>query len=511
MPQRLNVICDQLQVLQKPKAPLLLFAANLCIVFVSYCLFAHTHFTTDSYAHMEMTAETVAGIHISGGRWLNALIVLAMDALGIRSVLDQQFGFTVLVIVLAFCATLLVCRVKSSLQLCTTKKIVLFNCVFLISFVNVFTAELFYYPEATVLYACGILLATIPVFILTKTWSLRRILVSCSLLILSISVYQAFFESFIILSLGIMLIQNDFRFSKPALFKTLKALLVGMSGVIIAVPLSSLVIMLLGVSKQERFIQFDPDMLLVNIKNVFWFHHYYFFSAGMFSVVLRTLCLCILIVLAIQLVLRIREKRFLDFLFIVALLAGSYVLVFTPHFFAQAFWPAPRTLVPFFSWLSLVAITALSISEKELFRSVIISSCVFFLCLNIFWIQQIAANQLILNAMDRQYASRIIEEIEKYEESSGYTVTRFAYSFDAWQTPGHTGYTWLSIYNIGDSARHTSWSMPGLLHYVSGRQFESIPMDKKVFDQFFAGKDWDSFVPEEQMYFIDNTLYLVCY
>jgi len=511
MPQRQNVIYNQLQVLQKLKTPLSIFAANLCIVLVSYCLFAHTHFTTDSYAHMEMTAETVAGLHISGGRWFNALIVLAMDTLGIHRVLDQQFGFTVFVIVLAFCATLLVCRVKSLLEPCTTKKIVLFNCIFLISFVNVFTAELFYFPEATVLYACGILLATIPVFILTKTWSIRRIFVSCSLLVLSISVYQAFFESFIILSLGIMLIQNDFRFSKAALFKTLKTLLVGISGVIIAVPLSSLVIKLLGVSKQERFIQLDPDILLTNIKNVFYFHRYYFFSAGTFSVVLSTICLCILIVLAIQLVMRIREKRFLDFLFIVALLAGSYILVFTPHFFGQTFFPAPRTLVPFFSWLSLVIITALSISKKELFYSVIVSGCVLFLCLNIFWIQQIAANQLVLNAMDRQYAARIIEEIEKYEESSGYTVTRFGYSLDALLTPGYSDYTWLSIYNIGDSARHTSWSMPGLLHFVSGRQFESIPMDKKVFDQYFAGKDWDRFVPEEQMYFIGNTLYLVCY
>ena len=50
-----------------------------------------------------------------------------------------------------------------------------------------------------------------------------------------------------------------------------------------------------------------------------------------------------------------------------------------------------------------------------------------------------------------------------------------------------------------------------LIQYVSGRDLERIPMPEDILAEYFEGKDWDSFVSDEQMVFDGDTLYIVTY
>ena len=50
--------------------------------------------------------------------------------------------------------------------------------------------------------------------------------------------------------------------------------------------------------------------------------------------------------------------------------------------------------------------------------------------------------------------------------------------------------------------------MQGLMYYVSGRHFDVTYMNDEDGNRVFNNQDWNTYVPEEQLIFKGDTLYL---
>ena len=102
--------------------------------------------------------------------------------------------------------------------------------------------------------------------------------------------------------------------------------------------------------------------------------------------------------------------------------------------------------------------------------------------------------------------------IDKYEKETGNNVTHIALQHDISPVWSHEAVRF-SAFDTGVRALVVTWSVRGLL-YLAGYPrplLQPARMDEEIFNTHFAGRNWDRFVPEEQMYFRDNTLYLMLY
>lgn len=135
-----------------------------------------------------------------------------------------------------------------------------------------------------------------------------------------------------------------------------------------------------------------------------------------------------------------------------------------------------------------------------------------FFIFHIYSTQTKVADQLISNRVDEQILDCIQAEIERYESEKGIEITEIACRLtpDAqYQSP------YLNLQS--DTSAHDrkimfdAWSNVEALNYFEDEYYEEVEMTDEEYDKYFGGKSWDTYVPEEQLVFIDNRLYWAIY
>lgn len=130
------------------------------------------------------------------------------------------------------------------------------------------------------------------------------------------------------------------------------------------------------------------------------------------------------------------------------------------------------------------------------------------LSVNWFSSTELYKEQVIVNAIDQADTKFYYSLIKKYELETGVEVTKIARGFDTNPTRVLSGTT--SSKSINERAMNTSWGFRDIFPFVTGRRFDVAEFDSAVYDQYFAGKDWDV-LSEEQVVCIGDTAYIVYY
>ena len=90
-----------------------------------------------------------------------------------------------------------------------------------------------------------------------------------------------------------------------------------------------------------------------------------------------------------------------------------------------------------------------------------------------------------------------LNEIDRYESETGNTVNTIVFGAD--QNPGP----------VAGNAFAADWGVAGIFDFVSGgRVFHAQKISEEEQTKHFQNKDWTDYVPDEQMVFEDDTLYL---
>ena len=135
-----------------------------------------------------------------------------------------------------------------------------------------------------------------------------------------------------------------------------------------------------------------------------------------------------------------------------------------------------------------------------------------YLCIQIVSCNTIMMNHYISNEEDLQVAREAYAQIQYYEQTTGKEIKHIA-----WCTDTNCENRYPNVYyqygQINERVlSQTAYCM--LVMATDNQRFTDealVPMKAEIYDQYFKGKNWDVFLPQEQMIFQGDTLYWCIY
>ena len=176
----------------------------------------------------------------------------------------------------------------------------------------------------------------------------------------------------------------------------------------------------------------------------------------------------------------------------------------------------PRTVLPFCALQAVDLLVALYFVDrarwsekwKRIAVKVSIALPILYLLVQIFFIQNIISNRMVSNTLDELYANAVLDYIDREEALTGVQVNKFGWTTDAY-APDYYEEVYYTRSEINSrNYRRVPYSLVEINARDRGRHFTHTPMDPEVYQKYFEGKDWDKFLPEEQVVIIDDTAYL---
>ena len=467
-------------------------------VLLAYGIFVRMHYSVDTYS---VFFEDNANIQLQNSRYLNFLIGSLFIELNINPVLYQCLFTVILILSLSWCTARGTYWVNSMINSNNDLKLrIIIWFIILVMFINVFVLEWFLYPEITLYYAIAILFAVEASMSILKNQTLKSYMLSFILLIMSLFSYQAVMPVFIIFYLSCVILDRNMQEKVKAVFG---GILVGALG-----SLSLIIIQKVFHIEGSRTASlslkniFENMYILLMFQKKLWIN-----QMGLF--LKYVLIGFILVIIAILFVKKrnIILKNIVQFLMILII---NYCIIFMPHLVSSSLWLAERTLVAFWVFISSIGIMAIWLVKDDNERYVIGAIYAVIVVLNIIFIWKIGINHFQSNFEDYQYVCQIEEKIEEYERTSGVDVKNIATCQDE-----NFQYSYSDIRYIYCDTNvkcfSVQWGDVAAINYYTGSNYKKIDMNNEIFEKYFKDKDWNAFYPDEQLIFVDDTLYICFY
>jgi hypothetical protein len=130
---------------------------------------------------------------------------------------------------------------------------------------------------------------------------------------------------------------------------------------------------------------------------------------------------------------------------------------------------------------------------------------------NVFHLQAISINQYANNRIDQEYALNVVNAIEDHENDTGETIKEIAFCFDSQPMYAYNGNIRYIVGDINMRAMWYSWTDTEIINYYAERSFKEVAMDESVYDIYFKDRNWNFFVPSEQLVFMGDVVYVAVY
>jgi len=479
---------------------LLFFLIMLCF----YGMLIQPHYATDSYS-VYFDSDNGA---LFSARYVAFLFIKILALFKINVIKTQSIWTFLSIFVASQAVYETVVAVSRFIKLKSKTIIVAISTAALLMTINIYILEWFLFPESVFPFILGMYI-TIRGALVWKEVDIRECILSFICVSIGLCCYQINIGFYVILSAVVIAIKNNDNLNKKSFFQTLKMLFIaGLAGIINIVFQKAINITLN--LKLERMASFSIEQFINNVIDILsqqddiWVTGSHLMK---YSMILFLVCLLFFfIITSVKLKL---NKNMYNFLLII----GSYVTCFIFSAVTYYVWLSPRTIACIFTFLSALSILVIDImNEHNMNKSIKVFSVILilFLISNYYTGQKIIIDHFINNKMDQHYALEIYDEIVSYENKSGNTVTTIYVGADS-------ELMWVNkevekkAYNVNERAYLNIWSDVNLINFVSGRQFIRKDMPEEFKREHFADKNWDEFLPQEQLYFENNILYWVKY
>ena len=493
-------------VFEKNRRQIVEFIFSLFVLTALFGGLIRRAYNADTITYM-VYAKDDADVRIRAGRYLVALFDVILYKLGIKT---TDFMPVLLILSLLVLALTMVVLLGVFKRFFSSENI-LFSAGFALAvglgFYNVLFSEYFMFTEVTFFYSVGFLMAVIGVKLFVesakgKAWAyLLFLLAACT--------YQyAVVFAAIVLAFYYMLL-NDFRWTKKAVVDELLGTILPMSTGIICM----ISIKIVG--------QIYPDLASVkpyttesiSSKLADVISSLLLFAKSSYTLIAAKYVPGIILLLSIGLCiyLLVKGKGIKEALFFAVVVLGSFVLMLVIPLLGTGFSFPPRMSFCIYLIQGLVIVTAMHLLKEGSAETFLKITA--YVVIGYVWIQMIACSfitsgRYVSNTLDKNYSRIILNEIEKYEERTGVTVTKLSVTNDlrapAFYEESRTYYGQINERIIGQSTR-------SLIEAIWGRHFEHGDFSQEVYDEYFAGKDWDFFDVNEQLVIVDDTAYLCVY
>ena len=501
------------------------FVVFALFVFLAFCVFLSTRFECDSYEHMGLTQLQTAELHLGGYRFIPAIFMWFYSLAGVLDIEAQLFNTVFLLICLALSITILFLALEKKLAPLSKAKLLLLAVAVALFYVNPFVSALALFPEAGAFIGAGFLFVTLAAVIAARRITVFNVLLSFVLLSAALGTYQPFIGFFAFASFSLLFAEYKLELNRTTITRSIYIVSMLAVGSVVNILFGKALVEIFDVAQHYRVGDFSLSVIFTNIKSILrqqgsvWNGMQHSMPKYLGLIILAFFLLSIVVCFCILSVRKMRAKQLRPGGFIGNALMSlgacvfCYASVFAPYLLTENVFFSTRAILSLFGVFLLLAVMLLSVSDSKRLHYAAFAGLSILLMFGVFAINKMGVSQLMVNALDREYAQEVSRQIKTYEKETGLSVTKIAMINDVaptYQYPYVERYC-APYYSFINSAKFVNWSQTMLIQYVSGRELERVPMPEDILAEHFADKDWAYFVPEEQIVFQWDTLYLVTY
>lgn len=463
------------------------YSVNLLLVLIFWGGYLRKSFNSDTVFHM-VVADADVRTRIEEGRYVVALGDYLLQKLGFRTTSNLSITMLITFLILAMAMWQLQDVFKQYMPDALWEKVGFYSGLNLV-FMNVLFSEIFMFGESSLYFAIGYWVAALGV----KYYTQKKYLLMLLMYGIAASAYQnAVVFAAIVLAFYIFM-DEELVLSRRAVIREL-------IGVAVCMGIGALnffsIKLLERLSESISFTKY-PGIGDLTDKLSDMFEHYMELNrsgGGIFPDLWFPLVFTVAL-WGLMLYSCIKEHKMSRLLFLLFVWAGSNVLIYVIPMLQEEFYFPPRLSFCFFLIQGLLLVVSYRINLDFLKRIATLSG-VFYLIIHLLFADFIVTNHFASNILDKIYVKMMYEEIVRYENETGITVTKLAVikDIDAPDSYEEIAYATGQI-----NERVLGTATFSLIQIVTNRSFEYIEVPQSVYDQYFKDKNWDYFDLNQQL------------
>lgn len=469
-------------------------------------LISSNHYSVDSFnLYYDMSPYW----HMQLGRYFNCGTILWALKFGVNQVVAQRVFMAIWVLTITI-AIYIIGEVFCELLNCKGKRSYVISAIISLSFINVFAMELMLFPEMAMVFMFSNLAIGILIYLAVSDMNnILKWVLFIWFTFVALGSYQSYIgiiETYVLVALFIK--YNDEI--KERYTNSASALVLGGFVSVANVLIVKVMISMNLIADSGRGASLTLSNILNNLVDVIQYQFSFWKNAdGILPNGIMPLILILIIVGFGYYVYKLSSMEKRIYIFVIVL--GCYVLAFAPHIIEKTLTLRPRSNIAVWSVISVLLILSYLNIQKINLKNIFSTIVAVFLLTNIFVMQDMIQNEASNNAIDITEAKLIAEYIFEYEKSTGNYVINIATCQDTEETY-YLSSTRYHNGELGGRILDTNYSNYRLIGYeLDGRNINLVEMDQKIYQEHFAGKNWDSLNLEEQLVFVGDTLYLAIY
>ncbi len=487
----------------------ILFLINLAAVMVFFfMLIFYKHYGVDDYCMI----EGVRNLHsnaLNNGRYALMLIYDIFILFDFSPVVYQRILGILFGVAMALCATDITRRICVLGRIEDRLSKILINLASLLLFLNVFMVEWFYFVLS---YAQWILAVVGAVYgaICISHDSFRKKAAGALLVLIAANSYQVILAHYAVLVMIFLYLKyknatEEFQFGK-LIKETLIAAVIAGGSMAVNMAVSGLLTSSGVIAAESRYnelsLSLDNVLSIILGQKRIWIGGFGLMPHGIY--LLMFVCFFGLYAGTCFL----RRPKAGEIVYSLLIFAGCVVVTFSPQLLVFSI--TPRNVVPVLALFSICLYFIAFWGEKYklLYKAAAVLAGMF-IFVNFYYAQKAAICMFQINALEQDYALMIKNEVEKYEEQTGITVECVGFGKDG-NTRRKYDQLWYPQSTAFTKAYMTSWGDAFALNFYTGLNLRRVECDAAI-QEYYSANDWDMFIPEEQLIFRGNTLYVGLY
>lgn len=494
-----------LEYIKKNKINIFIFLGMLIFAFIVCSNFLKEHYTNDSYYVSAYGYDYYVRHFLLSNRMFSALFLLIFKWLDIPFYKE----ITIMAVILTFIMVLAwFILYKFVIKLMKKEKSIIYNILIgLASFLVVFnmcTAEGLLYVEVGTM-PFGILFAILGACILATDRKFKYV-ISLILVTMSGLFYQATSAMFVLLALVLIAIKHKGNIKAIIKDTIFIAVIYG-----IAMIVNFIGVKIWAKILGDEFRKFEMPSIVAILATILKFGETILIdNVGIGPKYFYLALIAILTVIFIIGII-LRKKDYFMILEYVTLIILSIIIPIIPILATPATqYIEPRMAMCFGSIIGILIIFLLAVVEIDRNKYLLIAVAtitIFNFIINSVFLITASSATLVTNRLDHFIVKDIIQEIEKYETTSGKTIKNVGVAFDKKYTMYYEGEPALRCYNVRSMG--TSWAVKEIISTFTGRTFKNTNVPQDVKEKFLQN-DWDRY-NKEQLVFEEENLYICIY
>lgn len=484
-----------LEYIKKNKINIFIFLGMLIFAFIVCSNFLKEHYTNDSYYISAYGYDYYVRHFLLSNRMFSALFLLIFKWLDIPFYKE----ITIMAVILTFIMVLAwFILYKFVIKLMKKEKSIIYNILIgLASFLVVFnmcTAEGLLYVEVGTM-PFGILFAILGACILATDRKFKYV-ISLILVTMSGLFYQATSAMFVLLALVLIAIKHKGNIKAIIKDTIFIAVIYG-----IAMIVNFIGVKIWAKILGDEFRKFEMPSIVAILATILKFGETILIdNVGIGPKYFYLALIAILTVIFIIGII-LRKKDYFMILEYVTLIILSIIIPIIPILATPATqYIEPRMAMCFGSIIGILIIFLLAVVEIDRNKYLLIAVAtitIFNFIINSVFLITASSATLVTNRLDHFIVKDIIQEIEKYETTSGKTIKNVGVAFDKKYTMYYEGEPALRCYNVRSMG--TSWAVKEIISTFTGRTFKNTNVPQDVKEKFLQN-DWDRYNKEQLVF-----------